>query len=197
MSRANEPVEPAEDLVQRAQAGDDAAFEQLVRGCYDQIYRWALVQTGDPDEADDVTQDVLVVLYRKLGSFRGRSRFTSWLFQVTRNEALQHGRTAGRLLRIKQRAREVTVEEPEVHDGASEIDGLNLANAVRAMFRDLPVRQREVFDLADLQGYSPTEIAEMLRMKPVTVRANLCKARRALRAGLLEKHPDLVEGLTQ
>ncbi len=66
MSRANEPVEPAEDLVQRAQAGDGAAFEQLVRGCYDQIYRWALVQTGDPDEADDVTQDVLVVLYREL-----------------------------------------------------------------------------------------------------------------------------------
>jgi RNA polymerase sigma-70 factor (ECF subfamily) len=173
------------------------AFERLVRGHYDQIYRWALVQTGDPDEADDVTQEVLVTLHRKLRTFGGRSRFTSWLFQVTRNAALQHRRKLGRMLRIKQRATEVHAEEQEVDDRVSELDGARLADVVGTLFRDLPLRQREVFDLADLQGYSPTEIAGILRMNPVTVRANLCKARRALRSALLEKHFALVEGLTQ
>jgi RNA polymerase sigma-70 factor (ECF subfamily) len=98
-------------------------------------------------------------------------------------------------LRIKQRAGEIAAADLESNVGAIGADDSELAAKVRAMFRRLPARQRQVFDLADLQGYSPSEIAEMLRMKPVTVRANLCKARRILRAALLAEHPELVEGL--
>lgn len=195
MGRADGLGQHPDDLVRRAQKGEVAAFEQLVRRYYDQIYRWALVQTSDPDEADDVTQEVLVTLHRKLGSFSGRAQFTSWLYQVTRNEALQRGRQSRRALRVKRRAIELFETHAEIDDGARAIDESRLAAAVVTLFRDLPVRQREVFDLADLQGFTPTEIAEMLRMKPVTVRANLCKARRALRKTLLERHPTLVEEL--
>ena len=190
-------MEPPRELVRRAQEGDRVAFEQLVRRVYQQVFRWALVQTGDPDEADDVTQEVLVLLHRKLDTYSGEARFTSWLFRVTRNAALQHGRKAARLLRIRRKAREVAVFDKEVGDSAAKIDGSHALNMVHQLFNDLPVRQREVFDLADLQGYSPTEIAEMLGMKAVTVRANLCKARRALRSVLLERHAELMEELSQ
>ncbi len=183
--------------MERAQGGDGTAFESLVRHCYQQIYRWALVQTGDPDDADDVTQEVLVVLHRKLKSYQGRARFSSWLFQVTRNAALQHGRKVGRLSRLKQRASEVAMDDGNTAGGTAELDGARAADFVRTLFLELPIRQREVFDLADLQGFSPSEIGRMLGMKAVTVRANLCKARRALRAAILERHPELVEGLTE
>ena len=71
----------------------------------------------------------------------------------------------------------------------------NVVDHVMASFEHLPARQRQVFDLADLQGFSPAEIGEMLGMNPVTVRANLCKARRTIRAEVLEKFPEMVEGL--
>ena len=64
------------------------------------------------------------------------------------------------------------------------------------LFRELPRRQREIFYLADLEGFAPVEIAERLGMNPVTVRAHLLRARRALRARLLERHPELTEGRT-
>jgi RNA polymerase sigma-70 factor (ECF subfamily) len=168
-----------------------------VRSCYHQIYRWALVQTGDPDEADDVTQDVLLVLHRKLKTFRARSRFGSWLFQVTRNAALQHGRKEGKAMRIKRKAHEVADAESPPNDTLQGPDDSGVVSVVRELFEQLPVRQREVFDLADLQGYSPAEIGEMLDMKAVTVRANLCKARRSIRVAILEQHPHVVEGLTE
>lgn len=182
-----------EALVERAQGGDGTAFAGLVRHCYQQIYRWAWVQTGDPDDADDVTQEVLVVLHRKLKTYTGRARFSSWLFQVTRNAALQHGRKVGTLLRLKRRASEVAGDDSDSADGIAKLDGVRAADVVRTLFRELPIRQREVFDLADLQGFSPSEIGKMLGMKAVTVRANLCKARRALRGAILERYPELVE----
>ena len=70
-----------------------------------------------------------------------------------------------------------------------------VVTAIRTLFERLPSRQRQIFDLADLQGFTPTEIGEMLGMNPVTVRANLCKARRAIRSQLIERHPKMVEEL--
>jgi RNA polymerase sigma-70 factor (ECF subfamily) len=71
----------------------------------------------------------------------------------------------------------------------------HVVGQIRTLFERLPARQRQVFDLADLQGFSPTEIGEMLAMNPVTVRANLCKARRSIRAKILERFPEMAEGL--
>jgi len=67
-----------------------------------------------------------------------------------------------------------------------------VVSAIRTLFERLPSRQRQIFDLADLQGYTPTEIGGMLGMNPVTVRANLCKARRAIRSKLIERHPRMM-----
>jgi RNA polymerase sigma-70 factor (ECF subfamily) len=66
-------------LIRRAQKGEPGALEDLIRRHYGLIHRWALVKTGDADDAEDVTQRVLIQLFKKLGSFRGRSSFKSWL----------------------------------------------------------------------------------------------------------------------
>ena len=174
------------NLIPRARRGDAGAFDELIRRCYQQIYRWALTHTGDRDEADDVTQEVLVRLHRSLRSYRGGSRFTTWLYRVTRNASMD-------LLRRGARHKHLDLEDAEAeaseHDDDEQVDGLRTATAVRRVFDTLPAGQRQVFDLADLQGYAPKEIGEMLGMKPVTVRAHLCKARRAIRRRMLERHP--------
>jgi RNA polymerase sigma factor (sigma-70 family) len=194
LTGTNLPDETVEVLVRRAQGGDGSAFEALIREVYDQVYRWALVQTGDGDDADDVTQEVLFRLHTKLRSYKGRSRFTTWLYQVTRNAAYEQGRRRTTQLKFREKLGRMATDDAQEATVETQSDSTVL-RTVRALFERLPLRQRQIFDLADLQGFTPTEIGGMLGMNPVTVRANLCKARRAIRSQLIERHPQMVEEL--
>jgi RNA polymerase sigma-70 factor (ECF subfamily) len=184
----------AADLVPRARDGDADALEQLLRRCRGTIYQWALVQTGEAADADDVSQEVLVRLHTSLGRYGGRSRFTTWLYQVTRNEALN----LRRRLRSRLRLTEVITQEAAVDtttpsDPVGQVHAARVAELAQRLLRLLPRRQREVFHLADLEGCTTAEIAERLGMSPVTARVHLFHARRALRAGILERWPELAE----
>jgi RNA polymerase sigma-70 factor (ECF subfamily) len=196
LSRLNEAVGP---LVKRAQAGDPEGFEELVRQCHQQIYRWALVQTGDSDDAEDVTQEVLVRLYKGIRRYHARSRFTTWLYQVTRNASAEfHRRRKSRQRTLDRHREQEAIDAVELAtDGVGGTHAGNLVGLVRSFLHDLPTRQREVFDLVDLQEYAPVEVSKMMKMKPVTVRAHLFRARRAMRERILARHPDLIEDYQQ
>jgi len=184
------------DLIRRAQGGDRAAFEELVNRYYGRIQRWAQSIVGDRDDADDVAQEVLIRLYRRLRTYEGKSRFTTWLFQVTRNTALELRRKADRRNTLLSGFWRTGQEETDVHaEPLARLQATHAVSQVKEVFNALPVRQRQVFDLADLQGYSHAEIAEMLGINAVTVRANLCKARRAIRGKMLERFRETVEEL--
>jgi len=89
-----------------------------------------------------------------------------------------------------------TVEADPAESPDEALDRERIRALVETFFEELPPRQRAVFDLADLQGFTSPEIAEMLDIAPVSVRAHLFKARRTLRKKILEGHPELAEGLT-
>ncbi|UCC73473.1 MAG: RNA polymerase sigma factor [Gemmatimonadota bacterium] len=182
-------------LVRRAQAGEEAAFETLVRRHYEQVHRWALARTGDRDDADDVTQEVLVRLHRHIGGFDGRSQFTTWLYQVTRSAAADLHRKRARRDRLALKLNRES--GPAAHDPRGEADAADerrAAGLVRTFLEELSERQREVFDLCDLQGLGAVEVSAMLKMEPVTVRSHLFRARKAIRRKILENCPELVEG---
>jgi len=188
------PDDDLEPLVRRAQSGDAEAFDRLAARCRDRIYRWALVRTGDADEADDITQTVLVRLSTHLHQYDGRSRFTTWLYRVTANAAGGWFRRGA----ARHRADEAfhTGAGDADHDSADPLDRIHardMAAVARSFFTDLPPRQREIFDLADLQGFTPAQVGDMLRMNPATVRVHLLRARRALRQRMLERFPALPE----
>jgi RNA polymerase sigma-70 factor (ECF subfamily) len=186
--------EAVADLVPRAQHGDAAALEALLRACRDTIYRWALVQTGDVADAEDVTQEVLIRLHGSLHRYAGRSRFTTWLYRVTRNEATSLGRRRRSRLQLADAAsRETAAEAPGSDDPLGRIHAAKVAALARDLLLSLPRRQREVFHLADLEGCTAEEISVRLGMSPVTARVHLLHARRALRAQLLERWPELGE----
>lgn len=180
------PDVPIAALVGRAQAGDEAAFERVARWCYPRVYRWALARSGDPDDADDVTQDVLVLVRRHLPSYAGRSQFSTWLYRITANAAAGLASRRARHDEVLQRwSREAGESAGDSGDRLDDLHAAAIGELVQAFFKELPDRQREVFDLGDLQGYSSVEIAEMLELEPSTVRA------RAMRAKILERHPEL------
>lgn len=193
-SRRVEPEDRAVDeLARLAARGDAAAFDALVRRCYRRIYRWALIRVVDPDEAEDVTQEVLIRLYRHLRTWEARGRFTTWLYGVTRNAAASHearNRTHDRAEALSREAgREMGTDERLVRRLHAE----NLMGRVDHLLRELPARQRELFDLIDVQGFAPAEVAKMLNLNQNTVRVHLFRARRRIRAWVLARDPDLRE----
>lgn len=190
MTRPPSPEAIPADLVKLAQGGDPGALRTLVERAHPLVRRWALVQTGNAADADDLTQDVLVHMIRRLDRYRARSAFTTWLYAVTRNSARDHLRTRARRERIRSDAR--WAAEGEAGDPPDPVAGSRhskFAETALRLFRELPERQREVFDLAELQGLTGPEIGERLGIAASTVRVNLLRARRALRERLLELDP--------
>lgn len=186
-------AEALDALAGAARAGDRGAREELLYRTHAHAFRWALVHTGDPDDADDVAQEVLVTVHRRLDAFRGQARFTTWLYRVTQNAAAGFHRRRVSRWRTARLAASEGDDRGRERDPAERVADAGLAELVREFFRDLPMRQRATFDLVDLQGYTPLEAAEMLGMKPATARAHLFKARRTIRARILELDPALAE----
>jgi RNA polymerase sigma-70 factor, ECF subfamily len=182
----------AAELIPRALNGDTTAHDALLRRSHGTVFRWALAHTGDADDAEDVAQEVLVRLVTHLDRYAGRSRFTTWLYQVTRNAARElHRRSSSRRRLGDALTRETG---PAEASGAEQREETDLRDEVTVLYRDLPPRQREIFHLADLEELTIPEIAERLAMNPVTVRVHLFRARRTLRSRLLARHPDLAAG---
>src|SRR5512146_392636 len=178
-------------LAARARSGNSGAFEELAARVRGRVARWAGRVVRDPDDADDVAQLVLMRVATRLSSFDGRSRFSTWLYRVTRSVALNRVRTEQRRRSILDRT---AAEEPVVSiDAEAEQDVGRLVEIVRAYYGELTPRQREVFAMADFDGLSAAEIARRLEIDSSTVRVLLLQARRTIRRRMLQDHPALLE----
>lgn len=193
---ANSPGSKDEDrlamLAAAAASGDAGAFAVLANNVRGRVVAWAGAITGNRDDAEDVAQVVLLRLRDHVHRFEGRSRFTSWLFQVTRNVTLSS------MQRERRHQALLAAQDPSVVGstaaGAPEsTDARRIDALVRACFAELTDRQREVFELIDLRGMPSPEVARRLGIAPATVRVILMKARRTIRLRLLEQHADLLE----
>lgn len=170
------------ELLARTREGDSRAFTALVNAHQTRVFRWAFALTGDRDEAEDVTQETFVRVYRKLDGYRGEGSFDAWLYQIMRRVAL----------RSRRRSRASIVgADADVYntDPGARVDRERAAALIRTIAETLPMRQREVFVLCDLEGLAPSQAAETLDMKDVSVRASLFKARATIRRRILATHP--------
>src|SRR5688572_17518125 len=158
----------------------------------ERVFRWALIITGDSDDAEDVAQQVSLSLHRNLTGFDERSRFTTWLYAVVRNAAIEIGRKAARKHEVQVDAEDLP--QPISDDTEQQIDRIDnrrAANIVRAFFAELPPRQRELIELVDTQGRSAAEAAAIMQIEPETARVHLMRARRTIRIRMMESHPEM------
>jgi RNA polymerase sigma-70 factor, ECF subfamily len=171
-----------DDLVARAQAGDQTAFRDLYRQHAGRVYALCLRLTGDGREAEERTQDVFVRLWDKLRSFRGESAFSSWLHRLAVNVVLNERRTTGRREQRVMLAEEHGDAVGAQHGSSHErpILSIDLERAIA----ELPDGAREVFVLFDIEGYGHGEIAELTGIAEGTSKAQLFRARRLLREKL-------------
>lgn len=165
-----------DDLVARAQAGDQTAFRDLYRQHAGRVYAICLRLTGDAGAAEERTQDVFVRLWDKLSSFRGESAFTSWLHRLAVNVVLNEQRARGR------RERRVTpMADPGVLERGGGEPTVGLRMDLEQAIAELPDGAREVFVLFDIEGYGHGEIASLVGIAEGTSKAQLFRARRLLR----------------
>ena len=167
-------------LAQRAGQGDLEAFEELFRRHRRLVYSLCLRMTQDVAEAEDVTQEVFVLLFRKIGGFRGEANFTTWLHRLTVNQVLMR-------FRKNKSRREDALEDEDIrpHESvrpaspkASQmIDRLTLESAIAK----LPPGYRAAFILHDIEGYEHEEVARILGCAVGTSKSQLHKARTKLR----------------
>ena len=181
----NPQIEDDFKLARACAAGDATAFETLYQRHNRRVYSICLRMLGNPNDADDVTQDVFVQLFRKIDSFRGDSAFTTWLHRMTVNQVLMRFRKRGIKL-------EMTTEDgefPTLMERGTErpsrmpiIDRIALDRAIT----ELPPGYRTVFVLHDIEGFEHEEIARQLNCTVGTSKSQLHKARMRLRT-LLDK----------
>jgi RNA polymerase sigma-70 factor, ECF subfamily len=178
------------EAIQRAQHGDEAMFEYLYRLHSPRVYAICLRMVRDVAQAEDLTQEAFLLLFRKIHTFRGESAFPTWLYRLTVNLVLMHLRKRS-LQTVSIDATSDPHDEtssPGIDAGAPDllIEGaLDRINLERCMER-LPVGYRTMFVLHDVQGYEHREIAEMRGRSVGDSKSQLHKARMRLR-GLLHE----------
>ena len=168
------------ELAQKSAAGDGDAFEQIYRRHFRRVYALCLRMLGDPTQAEDLTQDVFVNLFNKIGSFRGDSAFTTWLHRMTVNHVLMYFRkssTRSELLTTEGETPVQIVRGTENQDKMPIVDRIALEKAIS----ELPPGYRSVFVLHDVEGYEHEEIGRMLGCSTGTSKSQLHKARLKLR----------------
>ena len=179
-------------LTQLAANGDMAAFEEIYNRHHRRVYSICLRMLQNASEAEDLTQDVFIQLYRKIGSFRGDSAFTTWLHRMTVNQVLMH-------FRKRNVKFEKTTEEGETPDqvvtGSTNplkmqiVDKIAIDNAIA----QLPDGYKNVFVLHDVEGFEHEEVARILGCSVGTSKSQLHKARLKLQKLLKKKaNPRLV-----
>lgn len=163
-----------ESLISRAQAGDLAAFEDLVRAYQDMAYRIACRIVGSPDDAQDVCQESFIKLHRVIGKYRPRHKFSTWLYRLVVNTAID-------FLRRERHPGHVPLEESADVTSRDTWPYRDLRLSVDQLLDGLSPKQRVAFALRDLQGFPLDEVARILNCSAITVRVHLHAARRRLR----------------
>jgi RNA polymerase sigma-70 factor (ECF subfamily) len=176
------------ELVVRARQGDEAAFEQLVLRHQRYVFNLAYRVLGDYTEAEDMTQEAFVRVWRGLSGFRGQARFTTWLYRIVHNLCLN--RLPGLQRELLQTE---PLEEVLADPGLSPADLFAVREQMaflHAQMDRLPEKYRLVLTLRYLQHLSYDEIAAALEMPMGTVKTHIHRARRLLRERLSqwEKH---------
>jgi RNA polymerase sigma-70 factor, ECF subfamily len=166
-------------LVDRARAGDMAAFEELYRRNVGRVYALCMRLAADPSLAEELAQDVFVRAWERLGTFRGDSAFSSWLHPMTVNVALSERRA-----RRRRTSRFVTTDDLTPFEKPGKTAGPEAGMDLQKALATLPPGARSVFVLHDVEGYRHQEIAELTGVAEGTSKAQLHRARRMMREAL-------------
>ena len=187
------------ELVKRAQEGDSEAFAALFHAHKSRVYSICLRMTNNTAQAEDLTQDAFLQVFRKLDTFKGNSALSTWLYRIAVNTVLMHFR--------KKALKQISLDEPSSQDVkqvrreygsrdgrlSGSVDRIALIRAIK----DLPAGYRTIFLLHEVEGYEHQEIAKILDCSVGNSKSQLHKAKLRIREFLQEPPKHVVRVETQ
>lgn len=171
------------ELVRRALEGNEDAFAALFNAHRTKVYSLCLRMTSNTAEAEDLTQDAFLQVFRKLGTFRGDSALSTWLYRVTANTVLMHFRKKGpRQVSLEESANKEARAPKREHGKADDrlrtsLDRIALTRAIK----ELPVGYRTIFMMHEMRGYGHHEIARLLCCSVGNSKSQLHRAKARMR----------------
>jgi RNA polymerase sigma-70 factor, ECF subfamily len=177
------PMETDLELVKRAQEGDSEAFAALFHAHKGRVYSICMRMTNNTAQAEDLTQDAFLQVFRKLSTFKGNSALSTWLYRIAVNTVLMHFR--------KKALKQISLDETSSQDAkqvrreygsrdgrlSGSVDRITLTRAIK----DLPAGYRKIFLLHEVEGYEHQEIAKLLDCSVGNSKSQLHKAKLRIR----------------
>ena len=178
------------ELIAQLQQGDEQAFKKLVDEWQDTVYNTVLGIVQNADDADDITQEVFIQVYQSVSSFKGDSKFSTWLYRITVSKALDHEKKKKRKKRFGfVQSLFGGQEEEQFHPVEFDHPGVELEKKERAgelfnALKQIPDKQRIAFTLHKLEGQSYQEVAEIMNTTLYAVESLIGRAKANLKKEL-------------
>ncbi|MCG8591584.1 MAG: sigma-70 family RNA polymerase sigma factor [Proteobacteria bacterium] len=179
MTRSIDQDRTDQELIAGVRAGDGDSFDALHGRYRDRVYRFALKRLGDPCEAEDVTQEVFLQVFRCIGAFEGRSTLLTWMFGITHNQVCRRFR--------RKTPTHVSMDHIDMELASGDVPVDRAVDAARLLHRfedvvdtELPPTQRQAFHLRYRENRSTRAIAREMGKSSQAVKISLFRARRAL-----------------
>lgn len=177
------------NLVKRARSGDVAAFEQLIEDYQKRIFSIAFRMIQNQEDAADLTQEVIIKIFKNLDKFKGDAKFSTWVYRITTNTCLDELKKARRQNPTYSLDKEIETDEgslagqlPDKRPTPEEsAERKAVRSGVNAAIGKLGDEHRQVIVLRDIQGFSYEEIAEILNCSVGTVKSRISRARKNLK----------------
>jgi RNA polymerase sigma-70 factor (ECF subfamily) len=173
------PATTSDELVERCIAGDQAAWEEIVRLHRRKVFNLAYKFVGRQDEAEDLTQEIFLRIFKALHTFDRRANFSTWLISISRNLCIDHYRSLRKERETMARDVDASVLTPASAERSphGHLEQRDLKQLIRTALAELPPALREAVVLRDLQEFSYLEIAARLNLPEGTVKSRINRGR--------------------
>ncbi len=177
-------------LVDQLKKGDESAFRAIVEEWQKMVFNTALGIVQNAEDAEDITQEVFVQVYQSISSFKGDSKFSTWLYRIAITKSLDHERKKKRKKRfgfvksIFGEENEVTVNPPDFHHPGVVLDNKENASVLFKAIGELPENQRIAFTLNKVEGLSYQEVSDIMQTTVSSVESLMHRAKNNLRKKL-------------
>jgi RNA polymerase sigma-70 factor (ECF subfamily) len=185
----DQPVDPSaaiDALIERCLLGDQVAWEQIVRQHWRKVFNLAYKFVGRHDEAEDLTQDIFLKIFKALHTFDRRANFQTWLISISRNLCIDHYRSVRKERETMARDVDASMLTPVSRDRGPyrQLEDSDLQRQIRQALEELAPSLRQAVELRDLQELSYQEIADKLELPEGTVKSRINRGRLELKRQL-------------
>ena len=172
------------DLIEQAKSGDPHAFRKVVEAHQGFAYAVAFRFVGDRNEAEDITQEAFINLWKNIGKYRPEIKLTTWLYKILMNLCLDFLKSSQRKQQLKTEDVETNLFIIDQFSQERKLDDAEMLGVIVELAKQLTPKQQSVFILRDLEGLSVEEVCEITCMNQGQIKSNLYYARLKIREGI-------------